>query len=385
MTPKRKILLSLKNLFGFKTQKKIVVFSTDDYGNVRIADRNARENMRKAGLNVEATRFDLYDSLEKRDDLAALYETLTSVKDKNGNHAVFTAMTSVANPDYERIKADHFQQYHYELIPETFAKLPGYEGTWDLWKEGIEKRLIRPQFHGREHLNLKFFMRSLQTGNHQAMTAFNNRSFGAITDRIFPGIGYTEAFSFNEFRENDAFKDIIVDGLNAFEKVFGFRARHFAAPGAREHRTLEPTMKECGIKYIDNDFLKAEHQGNGKIKRSVNYTGKTNKQGQIYIVRNCLFEPVQLPNVPEIDWVSYALSQIEIAFKWNKPANISGHRVNYIGNIEPAVREKGLAALKRLLKEIVRKWPDIEFMTTVELGELIESSKSGKKHSLRDS
>lgn len=374
LTSKRKLITFSRNLFGWKTNRKIVVFPIDDFGNIRIASKRARDNMQKAGLKVNATRFDLYDSLEKAEDLEALFETLASVKDKNGNHAVFTALTNVANPDFERIKADNYLQYFYELLPETFNKLPGYNGTWDLWCEGIEKRLIFPQFHGREHLNLKFFMTSLQAGNHQAITAFNNRSFAAITDKLFPGIGYTEAFSFNDFSENEHFKTIIEDGLNAFEKVFGFRAAHFAAPGAREHSVLEEKMKECGIRFIDNDFIKKEHQGNSKYKRSIHYTGQKNKINQRYIVRNCLFEPIQLPNAQEIDWVNYCLAQIDIAFKLKKPANISGHRVNYVGGIEPAVREKGLKALKRLLAEIIKRWPDAEFMTTVELGELIEKS-----------
>jgi len=32
-----------------------------------------------------------------------------------------------------------------------------YNGAWDLWKYGIEKGFMKPQFHGREHLNLYIF------------------------------------------------------------------------------------------------------------------------------------------------------------------------------------------------------------------------------------
>jgi len=375
LTLKRKVSLHLKNNFGWSTKRKIVVFEIDDFGNIRIAGKAARDAMQNAGLNIKATRFDYYDCLENKDDLTALFETLHSVKDIHGNHAVFTAMTNVANPNFERIKSESFQKYHYELLPDTLNKLPGYEGTWDLWKQGIESRVIYPQFHGREHLNLKFFMSSLQSGNKQALKAFENRSFGAITDNILPGIGYTEAFSFNHFTENESFKNIIIDGLNAFEKVFEYRATHFAAPGAREHRTLGKTMFDAGIKYIDNDFLKKEHQGDGVFKYSIHFNGQKNYFNQTYIVRNCLFEPIQLPDVQDIDWVGYCLSQIDIAFKHKKPAIISGHRVNYSGGIEPGVRDKGLKNLHNLLKKIIDRWPDVEFLTTVELGKLMSSEK----------
>ncbi len=374
LAPQPKLFLYLKNAIGWRTNRKIVVFTTDDYGNVRMANKEARETMRKAGMNVAFTRFDFYDALEDKEDLQQLYETLSSVKDKNGNYPVFTAMASSANPDFEKIKENNFEQYHYELLPETYNKLEDYEGTWELWKEGMEKKLIFPQFHGREHLNLKFFMESLQRGNFQAQTAFNNRSFAAITDKLFPGVGYTAAFAFTDFNDNEYFKEIIRDGLNAFEKVFGFRAKYFVSPGASFNRVLEQTMFENDIKFIDKKFITSEALGNDKYKKVFHYTGQRNKLNQIYMVRNCVFEPVQLPSAPKIDWINYCLDQIEIAFRLRRPANISGHRVNYSGHIEPSSREFGLSQLKILLKEIVKKWPDVEFMTAVELGNLIERS-----------
>lgn len=374
MELKRKAVLYLKNSFGWKTKRKIVVFTIDDYGNVRMANKEARETMRKAGMNVEFTRFDFYDALEDKEDLQQLYETLSSVKDKNGNHPVFTAMSSSANPDFEKIKENNFEQYHYELLPETYNKLEGYKGTMELWEEGMEKKLIFPQFHGREHLNLKFFMESLRRGNFQAQTAFNNRSFAAITDKLYPGVGYTSAFAFTDFNENEYFKEIFRDGLNAFEKVFGFRAKYFVSPGASFNRLLEQTIFENGIKFIDKKMITPEPLGNNKFKKVVHYTGQRNRLNQIYMVRNCLFEPVQLPSAPKINWVKYCLDQMEIAFRLKRPAHIGGHRVNYSGHIEPSSREYGLSQLKILIKEILKKWPDVEFMTAVELGNLIESS-----------
>jgi hypothetical protein len=74
------------------------------------------------------------------------------------------------------------------------------------------------------------------------------------------------------------------------------------------------------------------------------------------------------------DWVNDCLKEIEIAFRWRKPAIISSHRVNYIGFLDPQNREKGLEQLEKLLEKMLRRWPEIEFMTSVELGDLISSS-----------
>jgi hypothetical protein len=73
------------------------------------------------------------------------------------------------------------------------------------------------------------------------------------------------------------------------------------------------------------------------------------------------------------DWVDSCLGEINAAFRWRKPAVISSHRVNYIGAHYPDNRDRGLRELKRLLKAIVQKWPEVEFMTSAELGELMSS------------
>ncbi len=91
------------------------------------------------------------------------------------------------------------------------------------------------------------------------------------------------------------------------------------------------------------------------------------KLGLNILVRNVVFEPTN----GNSDHIGKALKQIEAAFQWHKPANISTHRVNYCGHIDPANRAKGLNSLKTLLQQIVKKWPDVEFISSAELGELI--------------
>jgi len=368
---KNTLARNIKNSFGWSTNRKIVVFTVDDYGSVRMSSKAAREDLRARGLKIDNSKFDMFDALEDDNDLAQLFETLTLVKDITNRSAVFTAMSLPANPNFDKMRKEGYVEYKYELLTETWNKLAGYEGVGSMWKEGIEKRLICPQFHGREHLNVKVLMELLQIRDKETIACFENNSFGAISTKLYSTISNVAAFEFDKFEENVSLMQIAGDGLNAFEKVFGYRARHFAAPGAREHTCLAETLKKGGIEYLDSDMRKKEHQGNGKYKRSIDYTGKRNNLDQVYLVRNCVFEPNPFDT---IDWVNYALQQIEIAFKWNKPANISTHRVNFSGHIEPSNRDNGLFMLKKLLKAIVTRWPDVEFMTTVELGDLIANT-----------
>jgi len=69
--------------------------------------------------------------------------------------------------------------------------------------------------------------------------------------------------------------------------------------------------------------------------------------------------------------VDSCLYDISTAFRWHKPAVVSSHRVNYIGALYKHNRENGLTQLGVLLKRIMKAWPGTEFVTSAELGEII--------------
>ncbi|MCU4173873.1 hypothetical protein [Carboxylicivirga sp. N1Y90] len=371
-TLKTNVQLHLKNLLGWKTNRKILVLAVDDYGNVRVDSKEARERMDQAGLEVPL-RFDAYDAMENREDLEILYETLDSVKGKNGEHAKVTAFSVPCNIDYDRMVEEDYQEYRYELLPQTFKKLAdrddkAYSGTWDLWKKGMDEGYLMPQFHGREHISLKVLNEKLAKRDPEILTVLKNRSYTSISSTGYATIDWSAAFDFWKLEETLNFGPIIEDGLNAFEKVFGFRSVYFNAPGQPEHSSLHQHLHRNGIKYLDTPFIKNEHLGEGQFRKEINYIGKKNKLGMIYNIRNVLFEPCEDRG---FDWVNYTLKQIEVAFRMKHPAVISSHRVNYCGHISVENRKKGLSDLKRLLKEVKKRWPDIEFMNSVELMDLV--------------
>ena len=100
---------------------------------------------------------------------------------------------------------------------------------------------------------------------------------------------------------------------------------------------------------------------------------KINKLGQIIITRNCGFEP---SDNSKSDWVDSCLADIKNAFYWNKPAVVSTHRVNYVSGIVEKNGVSGIIELSKLLKRIIKIWPDVEFITSNELGDLIKESKN---------
>lgn len=361
MSLSQNFVLLAKNVLGWRQRRKVVTFVVDDYGNIRLNSRQARNYLDSKGLKVW-NRFDAFDSLENSDDLESLFDVLCSVSDSVGKNAVFTPFSLPANINFDEIEDNKYESFCYELLPDTLSKYRPNENVFGLIKQGISQGIFCPEFHGREHLNVKMLMHLLRRRDSDVLACFNVRSYTSIGTKPFGNIRYPAAFAFEQFSENEALGRIIEDGLNCFERVFGYRSIHFTSPTMNEHSVLHNVLYNNGINFVDAPTFKLEHQGNGNYSKSFHYTGKGTKQaGQYFVVRNCVFEPTSDDG---IDWVKYCLKQIEYSFMMNKPANISSHRINFCGNISESNRKKGLASLSSLLKAIVLKWPDVEFMSS---------------------
>ena len=370
---KRKLLDNLKNIPGWHTAEKLVMFSVDDYGNVRLDSKGARDRMAAGGVELQG-RFDHLDTLETRQDLEALLEALSNVTDSRGRHAVFTPYALSANPDFGAM-AQSEQGYQYEPLTHTFERLAAeqpaaYEGAWSLCQEGMRAGLLQPQFHGREHLNVEVLERKLKSRDQALKINIENRSMAGLGDEpSLPGVGFTHSFGLWERAETVRHCEIIGDGLKLFEQVFGFRSKIFTPPAQKLHPELYPFVESQGVRAIDKPLHCLRRLHRERTVREFNTLGRRRGQGHVSLVRNVVFEP---SNDPAFNSVGLALDQVAAAFRWRKPAIISSHRVNFCGHIEEANRRLGLDALRRLLQGIVQRWPDVQFISADELVERID-------------
>lgn len=365
----------LINLPGFRTRRKLVVFESDDWGSIRMPSRDTYEELLKKNIRVDRLSYSRYDSLAGESDLTALFEVLQSVKDKNGNPAIITANTNVANPDFEKIKNSGFTEYHYEPFTETLKRYPEHAGSFELWKAGIDSRLFRPQFHGREHLNVTEWMKALQQNRGKVRLAFDYGMYDLSEDQSVSENTFVEALHFEDKTELDFQRESIVTGLNLFEELFGYRASSFIAPCYIWSSELDKTLAANGISSFQGNWFQYEPVSgtNRKFRRKFHYIGQKNKFNQVYTIRNAAFEPADSSS---IDWIGLVIKQMESLFRLGKPTIINTHRLNYIGFIDPTNREKNLILLRRLLKEMVEKWPDIEFISSDELATIIFSKNN---------
>ena len=368
---KRKILNYYRNSGGWRTNRKIVVFESDDWGSIRMPSRDVFDTMLRAGIKVDRCSYNRFDSLESEEDLGALFQVLRSNKDKNGRHPIFTLNFVLANPDFDKIKNSFFNEYHYELFTETYKRYYGNRNTIFSIKQGIDDLLIYPQFHGREHLNINRWLSALRNGMPESRLAFDNRMFGISTNITSEKRrSYLASLDYDSEDEIEDYKIILEDGLNLFEKTFNYRSESFIATNYIWPSAIEEVLANNGIKYIQGTFFHVVPVGNNEnpIIKS-RKLGSVNSSGQINLTRNAYFEP----SLSQIDnAVSKCISDITAAFLLHKPAIISSHRLNYIGRLVQSNRNTNLQSLKRLIETILLKWKNVEFMNSVELGELIK-------------
>ena len=376
---KSKLRVNASNIPGWRTKRHIVVIESDDWGSIRMSSLDSFERLKSAGIPVDKDHYNINDALESNEDLEMLFDTLRRFKDATGRHPVMTGVNVVANPDFEAIGRNGFTEYVYEPCTKTCERYPGHDRVYELWKQGIAERLMVPILHGREHLNAQFWMRALQSGNASTLAAFRE----GVTGIPRKGIGgepvpnFQAAFDLETPDDLPYQKEVIRSAAGLFESLYGFKPKYFVPTNGPFNNTLEKDLLEAGVRYINTGKKQREPLGNGQYKVNTRFLGDKNELGQFYLTRNCFFEPSACGyEVPQNhDWLSYCLKEIEVAFRWHKPATISSHRVNYIGFLHPENREKGLESLRRLLGEIIRRWPDVEFMTSVELGDLIAGTK----------
>jgi hypothetical protein len=373
MSKLKKVLSkNLMNAIGWRTNRKIIVIESDDWGMIRMASKAAQDTLRQTGYSIAECPYNLNDGIESDSDVRALAEVLLSIKDSNGNHCKFTLNNVVANPDFDKIRDANFETYYFEPFTKTLQKHRDSQNVMSLYKEGIAKNIFQPQLHGREHINLRLWLKRLQEGDVKALDAFQQNMYtvhksGKISGRR----DNLDAFG-NSTISGTYFDyvEILKDAQQIFKETWGFKSKSFIAPCYTWHPLVEKVLRDEGITYIQGTHVQRIPIDNDsyQIKKKYHYTGQKNNWDQYYLIRNCFFEPTEFGSN---NTVEKTLQDVKLAFAYKKPAIISSHRVNYMGTLNPDNRSENLSLLKRLLQEIVKKWPDVEFMSTDELGDLI--------------
>lgn len=371
---KERVVKNFINAMGWRSKQKYIIIESDDWGAVRMPSRAVYESLKNNNIEVDKFSFDRNDSLESEEDLKQLFNSLRKFQDCNGNNPVMTAYAVVANPNFEKIEASERKEYFYETILETYKREKHTENVANLWKEGIRENIFVPQYHGREHVHVKRYMEAINSDSLKEQLAFKHHAIISSKSSIDCNPYSKNYFAGQDFCSDQEFNDIErinKEGLELFEKIFGFKSETFTAQGGYWGDHLLETLKQGGVKLIGGRQFHYISNGNHKFINK--YWGKTNYLGQIHWRRNCMFEPGRDQNFP---WVEKCIAEMEIAFRWGKPAVISSHRENFIGSIFVENRAATLQKLESLIEKTLQRWPDVQFISTAQLAEIMNKKKN---------
>lgn len=352
--------------FGYQTDKKQILILSDDWGSVRLKSFEARESLRKKGIDVDDNRFDQFDCLESNKDLEYLFEVLSKHRDRFGNPACITPVTNVTNPDFKAIKENGFSKYVFEKNTDTYKKYPNSDRVYDLIKEGIKEKMFIPQSHAREHIQVDWWMDELKNPDSMARKVFEEEfcflSQPYLTRKdIRSVISSLDAIDEADF-EN--VKNITKSGIALFEEIYGYKPVYLCAPATFHPIDIEDAIRETGLEWLDSPRIQRVNQLNKKDRVRFRYLGQKSKHGFKYFVRNAVFETNFSPSDDGID---FCLRGVKEAFDCRQPAIISNHRASFVGGIVEENRTKGLKSLDKLLGELLKQWPDAEFVTITDL------------------
>ena len=370
---KEKISKNIINFLGWKAEHKYLIIESDDWGTIRMPSIEVYQELLKHQIPVDEFSFDKHDALESSEDLELLYNTLTSVEDSNGNPAVLTAYHVMGNPNFEAIEKNGRTQYVYETILDTYRRNSHTRDSFSTIQKGIQLGVYMPQFHGREHIHVKRWMEAINSKSSKEQITFANQAIiwtNSNTDPHPYKKDYFKGFDYETKQEAIEVETIHRDGLRLFKETFEMDSLTFTAQGSVWGDHLLPMLKDEGIRLIGGQ--QQHPDGNGGYKTINKYWGTKNNFGQVHWRRNVLFEPARNQNV---DWVGKSLKEIEIAFRWGKPAVISSHRENFIGSIFEENRTESLLKLESLLKKVLKKWPDVQFISSAQLAKIMLEKK----------
>ena len=367
---KNRVRAHLINYKGWSTKRKIVVFESDDWGAIRLPDITKIEEYRKR-YPYPKNPYLKYDSLASEEDLNVLFSLISDCKDNFGNHPKLTFNTVVANPDFKKIKESGFKQYYYEPFTETLKRYSHHSKSFDLWKKAIDEKLMYPQFHGREHVNVPLWLQELRNGNQELLDAFDLGTW-SVPENKSSIINLQASLDWIDERPKEYQEGYINEGLSLFEKIFGFKSITIIPNNFILGEQLHEVLKNNGIKVIQGmkyQKLPLGEDVNQKRRIIGRFIGSENEQQIKYFVRNGQYEPTQMP--ANYDSVDGCLKEISNAFFWNKPAIINTHRLNYVGVYDQKTKDENIKNFRVLVKSIIKKWPNVEFMDSAELANLM--------------
>jgi len=295
------------------------------------------------------------------DRLRQLVTMLEGHADPLGRKPVFTADMVLAVPDTRAIRETG--AYHRRYLDEAFPEI--YQTLRLAMKSGV----LVPQLHGLEHLNSEAFMACVRAGDDRVGAAMDDPHWWDWEALDSP----LQAHYVNGYRlptvpePRERLEAWVRQALERFQSLFGAPSLSAVAPCYLWTAEVEAVWREEGVRFIQcAGYRCVGRDASGRYIQDPRLirVGEVSDGGQIHLVRNVMYEPVDGRNTPET-----ALREARAAARQALPVTVSTHRYNYTRTEEECRRS--IAGLDRLLTAIEGQLPRVRYLSSPELGQAL--------------
>jgi hypothetical protein len=293
------------------------------------------------------------------DWLARIVEVLGRYQDGRGRHPVVTigAVLALPGPACEAAS----RRSRLTLSDERFRAVR------QRLIEGADSGVLALQLHGMEH----YWLPALQAAARRDAAVARWLDSGTRTEALPSHLQTRWADASSLPSVPLAPGDITTateQELSTFAEVFGRRATVAVPPTFVWDERVERAWASGGIRCIvtpGRRYVGRDEAGDLIADKGPIHNGERGAGGVVYLVRDCYFEPALGHDA------NRGLAALAEKTRARQPALLEMHRFNLTG--DPAVAEKAVSELDRLLATAVRDYPDLRFLTTAELAEKIDA------------
>ncbi|GAB1448418.1 hypothetical protein MASR2M44_14270 [Bacteroidota bacterium] len=345
-----------------------MVVESDDWGAERVSDRRTQDLLRELPGFKDGPHSRV-DTLESPEDYDALLSCLSELEQQTGKKVKMTLNFLAGNPDYASIRESKFSQYYLEPFTTTYTNKHQSNQGFQLLKEGMERGYFQAQFHGREHVWVNPWLEELSNENSSFRKAFDLNNFGADLGFSKNGINIQEAWNLRNEADKIHLEQSIQEGLFYFKKIFGFLPSTSVAPRHVWGGDAEQALMKAGISGMQSSPYRQKTLVEAGGSEAL-FTGGKSQAGMYLLCRNAWFETAYA----EKDWVGEVMKKARLAFFLGNPLIICSHRLNFSGGLSEANRKNTLHQLKALVAALTKTWPDIEFVSSDQLLNRLQTS-----------
>jgi len=330
--------------------------------------RDLRRSWREPVLRYPVVIFESDDwgagPLDQARTLKQLHKIMARFKDELGRTSVATLGVILATADTRSIRDAGGAVYFSTSISE-----PIYAQLREVMDEGVRQGVFALHLHGMEHYWPQTLMQAaakdtyvrdwLQTDGIPSTESLPSPLQARWTDAsVLPSLAL----------DDTPLRAAITEEASLFTTCFNKRPRVAVATTFVWTEEVEAAWAKEGIDVIITPGVRytcrdASGKPGGEDKRMLN--GELSKNGQLYLVRDVYFEPI-LGHTPE-----RLVSDTRERARLGRPCLVEMHRFNFIGTAENC--DKSLHVLEAALEQLQHTFPEIRFMTSLELAEAIRA------------